>query len=182
MCGRRQASPSRRGFENEDLSAAILRMENGAIGTLTVSDSVVSPWSWEMTSGEYPVYSSTAQSCYMLGGSEGSLSVPDLTLWRHDGGRDWWKPITATVEPRDASDPLINQIAHFAAVIAGEEQPLVSGDEGLKTLQVIEAIQKAARTGETETIGVSTRPAVPARGGAAVRESQFLQSDKRQNI
>ena len=53
---------------------------------------------------------------------------------------------------REASNPLINQIAHFAAVIEGKEAPLVTGREGLKTLQVIEAIQTAAMSGETVNI------------------------------
>ncbi len=148
-----QASPSTRGFENEDVAAAVLRFENGAIGTITVADTVVSPWSWEMTSREYPVYPPTSQSCYLLGGTHGSLSVPDLTLWTHRGERDWWTPISATTLPRDASNPLVNQIGHFAAVIAGREAPLVSGEEGLKTLQVIEAIQSAAQSGAPVPIG-----------------------------
>ncbi len=144
-----QAAASARGFENEDVAAALLRFESGAIGTISVSDSVVSPWSWELTSRENPAYPPTSQSCYLLGGTHGSLSVPDLTLWTHKEVRDWWTPICATTLLRDASDPLINQIGHFARVVAGEERPLVSGREGLKTLTVIEAIQTSARTGET---------------------------------
>lgn len=41
-----QTAPSLRGFENEDLAAAVLRFESGAVCTITVSDSIVSPWSW----------------------------------------------------------------------------------------------------------------------------------------
>lgn len=141
-----QMAPSRRGFENEDLAAAVLRFESGAIGTITVSDSIVSPWSWELTSREYPIYPPTSESCYLVGGSRGSLSVPDLTLWSHAGERSWWNPVTATTMPREASDPLFNQIMHFAEVIRGNELPLVTGAEGLKTMMVIEAIQKAATT------------------------------------
>ncbi len=155
-----QAAPSARGYDNEDVAAAVVRFANGAIGTITVSDSIVAPWSWEMTSGEYPVYPVTSQSCYQIGGSHGALSVPDLTLWTHSGKRDWWSPISATALPREASDPLVNQIAHFAAVIAGRAEPLVSGREGLRTLQVIEAIQVSAET--------STLVDVDPRGAAAV--------------
>lgn len=163
-----QAAPSERGFENEDVAAAVLRFENGAIGTITVSDSVVSPWSWEQTAREYPVYPATSQSCFLVGGSHGSLSIPDVTLWTHKGDRDWWNPISATNMPRDASNPLDNQIAHFAAVIAGKEQPLVSGEEGLKTLQVIEAIQTAARRGETVFIEKQPSPPGTAKAGKSI--------------
>lgn len=154
-----QASPSRRGFENEDVAAALLTFENGVIGTITVSDSIVAPWSWEMTSREYPIYPATAQSSYMIGGSHGSISVPDLTLWTHQELRDWWTPISATSTPCDASDPLVNQIEHFAAVIEGRVAPLVSGREGLKTLAVIDAIQRSAQSGQMVSITGRATPA-----------------------
>ncbi|MFZ5963385.1 Gfo/Idh/MocA family protein [Thalassococcus sp. BH17M4-6] len=153
-----QAAPSQRGFENEDVAAALLTFDTGAIGTITVSDSIVAPWSWEMTSREYPVYPATGQSAYQIGGSHGSLSIPDLTVWSHGAVRDWWTPISATSVPQSASDPLVNQIAQFVAVIAGTETPLVSGREGLRSLAVVDAIQASARTGQT----VQLRPRAEA--------------------
>ena len=148
-----QMAPSLRGFENEDLAAAVLRFESGAVCTITVSDSVVSPWSWELTSREYPIYPATSESCYLIGGSEGALSIPDMRLWQHEGGTSWWNPITATAMPVSSSDPLINQIAHFEDVIRGRANPLVTGEEGLKTLRVVEAIQIAAQTQTTIHLG-----------------------------
>lgn len=150
-----QMARSRRGFENEDLAAAVLRFESGAICTISVSDSVVSPWSWELTSREYPIYPSTDESCYLIGGSEGALSVPDLRLWQHEGGASWWNPINSTTVPVNNSDPLVNQIAHFADVILGTANPLVDGEEGLKTLEIVEAIQRAAIS--QELVRVSQR-------------------------
>ena len=143
-----QATAAVRGYENEDVAAAVVRFANDAIGTITVSDSIVAPWSWELTSREYPIYPATAQSCYLIGGSHGALSIPHLSLWTHKDARNWWTPINATSIPRDTGDPLINQIAHFAEVIRGNAEPLVSGMEGLKTLQVIEAIQSSAANNE----------------------------------
>ncbi len=143
-----QSAPSRRGYENEDVAAAVLGFANGAIGTITVSDSIVSPWSWEMTAGENPAYARTQESCYMIGGSRGSLSVPDLRQWTHQGeNRDWFTALSTTVQPRSFSDPLVNQITHFAEVIRRDAQPLVTGKEGLRTLEVVEAIQKACGIG-----------------------------------
>ena len=147
------ARPARRGGENEDVASALLGFATGAVGTVTVSDSIVAPWSWEMTAGEYPIYPRTTESCYLLGGSDGAMSLPDLRVWRHAAGqRDWWTPIAATSEIRDATDPLVNQIAHFAEVVRGAAEPLVSGEEGLKTLRVIEAIQQAAASGQAVSL------------------------------
>ena len=143
-----QMAGARRGYENEDIAAAILTFENGAICTITVSDSIASPWSWELTSGEYPIYPKTDQSAYLIGGSDGALSIPDMRLWRHDGTADWWSPIGSETVEVLAADPLINQITHFSDVIRGKAEPLVSGMEGLRTLKVIEAIQTAAEANE----------------------------------
>ncbi len=143
------AAASARGHENEDVAAAVLQFESGAVGTITVSDAIVAPWSWELTARENPAYAPTDQSCYLLGGSHGSLSLPDLKLWRNDGERSWWHPMSATNFPIDSADPLLNQIQHFCQVIQGEQEPLVTGSEGAQTLRVIEAIQHSAMNGTT---------------------------------
>lgn len=143
------AAPSARGYANEDVAAAVLTLATGAIATISVSDSIVAPWSWEMTSGENPVYPQTSESCYMIGGSRGGLSIPDLRVWSHeDGQQDWWTPITTDAVRWEASDPLVNQIKHFRDVIAEGVAPLVSAGEGLETLRVIEAIQTSVTTGQ----------------------------------
>jgi predicted dehydrogenase len=41
-----------RGYGNEDCAAILLQFENGALGTLTGSDAVAAPWSWELDSGK----------------------------------------------------------------------------------------------------------------------------------
>ena len=153
------AAPSSRGFENEEVAAAVLTFETGAIGTIAVSDIAVSPWSWEMTSAENPAYSATAESCYRIAGTDGALSIPDLRLWTHEGAPDWWSPIRATSLMRAQADPLAAQIAHFAEVIEGEAAPLVSAREGLRTLQALEAMTRAARTGRVETL--AKKPEIP---------------------
>ena len=146
------ATQSLRGFENEDVAAAVLKFKNGAVATITVSDAIVAPWSWELTAGENPAYPQTPQSCLQIGGSEGSLSIPDLTVWSNHGAKSWWNPIAARSVPREFSDPLVNQIRHFGRVITGDEAPLVSGLEGMKSLQVVEAIQNSAVNAETINI------------------------------
>ena len=56
---------------------------NGALGTVSASDTVVSPWSWELTTGENPAYPRQDQSCYQIGGTHGALTIPALELWSH---------------------------------------------------------------------------------------------------
>ena len=141
------ACPSLRGFENEDLATAVLQFHSGTIATISVSDSIVSPWSWELTARENPAYPAIAESCYLIGGSQGGMSLPDLRVWQHGEKPDWWTPISAKTLTCKMDDPLDVQMAHFAAVINGEEKPLVSGDEGLKSLEVVEAVALSSATG-----------------------------------
>ena len=143
---------SRRGFENEDIATAILQFCSGAIATISVSDSIVAPWSWELTARENLAYPATSESCYLIGGSEGGLSLPDLRVWRHDRVPDWWTPISAQNITCDMGDPLVAQMEHFAAVIAGLEVPLVSGGEGLKSLEVVEAVSLSSASGRAITL------------------------------
>ena len=142
-----------RRFEVEDSAAAIIQFASGALGTFSLSDAVAAPWSWEMTAGENPDFTSTRESCYLIGGTRASLSIPDLRLWRHKDGGYWKDPIAAAVFPRStprrSAAPLAAQLAHFANVIRGLEAPLVSGEEALQSLRVVEAFQQSARTGET---------------------------------
>jgi len=111
---------------------------------MTVSDSVVSPWSWETSSNENSEFPNSNQLCYLIGGSEGSLSIPELKIWKHQSKPDWTKSITNEKIFFESNNPLIDQILHFAKVIRKETKPLVSGLEGLKSLKVIEAVQKSS--------------------------------------
>ncbi len=142
------ASNALRGNEVEETAAIILRFANGALGTATVSDAVTAPWSWELTSGENPAYPQQDQACYQIGGTHGSLSLPQLEVWRNPGQRGWWEPLTRERVPYAPEDPLVRQIRHFCAVIRDGAAPLMSGREGLNTLRVIEAIQLAVATGD----------------------------------
>jgi len=55
--------------------------------------------------------------------------------------------MSPTLKQVDMSDPLVNQLQHFAAVIRGEETAIVAAREGLQNLAVIEAMRIAAKTG-----------------------------------
>jgi predicted dehydrogenase len=141
-------SNATRGFPVEDTAAMVFTFDNGALGTFLLSDTAASPRSWEQTSQENATYASYPdEDCYHVAGSRGSLSIPTMRLSTYPGTRSWWEPFdTVTVEV-ERSDPLANQIEHFAAVIRGEEEPVCSGRDGLKTLRVVDAVVESARTG-----------------------------------
>lgn len=140
-------SSSQRGLDIEDSAVVIMGFANGALGTMTLSDTIVSPWSWELTAGENPAYPRTREASYQIGGTQASLSLPNLALWHYGQSAGWWEPIAAetqAVQTDGITDPLARQVIHFCDVIAGVAEPVVSGAEGLATLRVINAIELAS--------------------------------------
>jgi predicted dehydrogenase len=141
-------SNATRGFPVEDTAAMVFTFAGGALGTFLLSDTAASARSWEQTSQEdtnYPAYPD--EDAYHIAGTTGSLSVPTMRLKIFSGTRSWYEPYETRTETVERSDPLVNQVEHFAAVIRGEARPIVSGRDGLKTLRVVEAVVEAARTG-----------------------------------
>ncbi len=136
-----------RGNAVEETAAILIEFRNGILATASVSDSVVAPWSWEMTTGENPVYPKADEACYVIGGTHGSLAIPSLEIWRNPGVRSWWEPFEKQRVEVENEDPLVLQIKQFCKVIRDEEQPLVSGREGLETLKVIDAVKRSAASG-----------------------------------
>ncbi|MEN3150821.1 Gfo/Idh/MocA family oxidoreductase [Neorhizobium sp. IRAMC:178] len=136
-----------RGNAVEETAVILIEFSNGILATASVSDSVVAPWSWEMTTGENPVYPKADEACYVIGGTHGSLAIPSLEIWRNPVKRSWWEPFENERIDVEEQDPLVLQIRQFCKVIRGEEQPLVSGREGLQTLKVIDAVKRSAASG-----------------------------------
>lgn len=150
------ASNGVRGYPVEDTAAALLRFENGALGTVLLSDTAVSPWCWDMCAGEQDQYPRQDANALFITGTEGSLSLPDLSLWRYAGERHWHQPLTREQTATLKADPYTRQLQHFAAVIRGEAAPLCSALDGLRTLQATRALLEAAASGQSVTCPVST--------------------------
>jgi predicted dehydrogenase len=140
-------SNARRGFEVEDTAAVILRLAGGALVSISLSDTAVSPWSWDMASREsahYPVLPAPVNSHYLMG-TEGAITLPQLQHWRYDGKAGWHEPIALHDASVARGDPYEEQLRHLVGVVRGEEAPLISAADGTRTLQATLAVHEAAR-------------------------------------
>ncbi|MGJ5176308.1 Gfo/Idh/MocA family protein [Bradyrhizobium oligotrophicum] len=144
------ASNAVRGFAVEDSAAVLLRLVNGALVTLNLSDTAVSPWSWDLASGEsmnYPPQPVPVQT-HFLSGTEGSLTLPTLDHWHYKSGKSWFAPITRDGIEIGRGDPYRAQLDHLVRVVRGEEPPLISARDGALTLRATMAVHKAAESGQ----------------------------------
>ena len=133
----------------EDTATVSLIFESGALCTLNISDTIVAPWSYELTAGENPAYPVTNQSAYMIGGTKGSIQFPNLKYWFYKKERSWWNKIFLKSDINKKDDnTLVNQIDHFSDVVLKKVKPKVNGSDGLNSLKIFAAITKSAKTGK----------------------------------
>ena len=138
-----------RKYKVEDTATVSLIFESGALCTLNISDTIVAPWSYELTAGENPAYPVTNQSAYMIGGTKGSIQFPNLKYWFYKKERSWWNKIFLKSDINKKDDnTLVNQIDHFSDVVLKKVKPKVNGNDGLNSLKIFAAITKSAKTGK----------------------------------
>lgn len=139
-------SNAARGFAVEDTAAVTMRFQNGALGTLTLSDAVQASWAWELSSGEDVRYAQELTNAFLICGTKGSLALPTLDMcWNERGGGEA-DPLLRKRLPIVPADPWYVEVDHFARVIRGEEKPLVTPADGVRTLAAIEAVKESAQT------------------------------------
>jgi predicted dehydrogenase len=154
------ASNRIRSFPVEDTAALIMRFQNGAVGSMVLSDAVPSPWAWDLASGQAPYFPHTPADCYYIGGTAASLAVPSMEMWGHQNGGDWRDPLVHQRLPVEGSNCYVNQLRHLVDIVRSGAKPLCDARDGMLTLAATLAVNVAAREGRSvdvaEIIGASS--------------------------
>ena len=127
-------------IESEDVINAMLTFESGALGVVQASTAF------------WPGYSERVE----IHGSKGTAIITGdkLTTWdvQNDSGDP---PPLASDVASGSSDPMAislepfeRQFLDFGRAIEQKSKPLVSGEEGLWALEIVEAAYRSSRTGE----------------------------------
>ena len=139
-------SSATRGFEVEDTASLAIKFENGTLGTFVISDSAVSPWAWEYTSGQALYHPTQPGACLFLAGRKAALSVSDMYMWRHAHEHEHWQhPLVREHRAPERSLTYVNQLDHFIKVAHREAAPLISARDGMSTLAATLAVSLAGR-------------------------------------
>ncbi|KAH6892429.1 hypothetical protein B0T10DRAFT_483769 [Thelonectria olida] len=144
---------SQRGFDAEEGAVLTIRFKSGAVGSFLVSDNLPSPYNFEAGTGENPLIPKSGQDFYRVFGTEGSLSVPDMTTWSYKGTqKSWHSELVKDQVPVPDGVPFELQLSHFVRVIQGEEGPSCSAEAGLAAMAVCQAIKDALEENKTVDI------------------------------
>ena len=136
-------SNATRGYAVEDTAAMMFTFASGALGTFLLSDTAASPRSWEQTSQENTSYDShDDEDCYHLAGTSGSLSVPTMRLRVYEGERVLVGAADLVHRRRRAHRPAGQPDRAFRRRHPEGAAPVCSGRDGLKTLRVVEAVDR----------------------------------------
>lgn len=131
-------------IETEDLGVAAVEFTNGALGVI------------EGTTAVTPSYKERIE----LHGTKGSLTLTGglVTEWKVEGCQEEDYLDIQKVSYGETNSPAIADVNHraqlrdvIAAVNEGRD-PLVTGEEGIKSLQIVLGIYESSRTGQKITL------------------------------
>lgn len=119
---------TRKDIEVEDTAAAILKFKNGAIGTIQGATSV------------YPEQETTIE----INGDEGTLKITDskVEIWE-----SMTNQLAAPQLPLPDHDGHAIIINDMVEAIINDREPMISGVEARKSVEIILAVYESARTG-----------------------------------
>ncbi|MBI86318.1 MAG: oxidoreductase, partial [Planctomycetaceae bacterium] len=103
-----QASSAARQLAVEDTLSISLVLESGAVASILASDTTPSPWSYEATTRENPLYFPNDENCYYFFGTLGSFTFPQMQRWRYTSEKafGWQHPLEMSQRVVVRADPL----------------------------------------------------------------------------
>ncbi len=142
-------------IEVEDTATAVIKFKNGAQGTIEAS---VSPNKTNYTFARIVVYGSNGAWASVTETPEGRVGLNDV--WEIPGEEEEGKRLYQEALARDEYmfEPFSGkrpdasyhglQIQEFLQAIQQNREPLVNGEEGRKSVEIIQAIYRSGRTGQ----------------------------------
>ena len=143
-------------IEVEDTSVAVLRFKNGAIGNIVVSNSQNPALFGKITvCGENGACTGvqTDGGAMFIAGVPSSVEAPYNDIWTIPGEtslKDGWRAedeaLFARINPMEYFHEI--QIRDFLQAVIEDREPMVSGEEGRKTVEIFTAIYRSQRDGK----------------------------------
>lgn len=143
----------------EDSCSIIFEFEDGVHCSYSISDGVPGPWGYDVAAQEM---NSTIMRTYhgenslRVFGTKGSFGLPNMDFYHclgddpsDDSTYGWKTPIIKEHYEVGRPDPATATLEHFADLCNGvTDKPRCTGEDGLATLKVLQAVIESAKTGQ----------------------------------
>lgn len=139
-----------RGNEVEDSVSAIVEYKEGVTASYFVSDGTPSPWNYDLAAEENVFWNMCpGENSLRVYGTKGSFGFPNMDLYYYDDDAfGWTSPLLHEHFDIEKNDPMTAELEHFIDLCLGREiVARCSGEDGIATLKVINAIFESINTG-----------------------------------
>lgn len=139
-----------RGNEVEDSVSAVVEYKEGVTCSYFVSDGTPGPWNYDLAAEENTFFTMCpGENSLRVFGTKGSFGFPNMDLYYYDeDAYGWTSPLHHKHFDVKKNDPMTAELEHFVDLCKERETvPRCSGEDGLATLKVINAILESAETG-----------------------------------
>lgn len=147
-----------RGYEVEDNVSVLIEFEEGATATYFVSDGTPSPWNYDLLAHENEQWApETGENCMLIFGDKGSFGFPNMDFYHYPSDEldefGWRHPMVKEHFEVERNDPMESEVNHFVDLALGREAvPRCTGEQGLASLKLINAVIEASESGQIVTI------------------------------
>jgi len=139
-----------RGNESEDSCSALIEFAEGPTATYFLSDGTPSPWNYDLLAhADERMCWEDGQDSMHIFGTKGSIGFPSFTFYTYPDEEHWgwFQPLTQEHIEVELNDPMQSEVDHFIDLCLGRETvPRCTGEQGLKTLKMVNAIIESANT------------------------------------
>ncbi|MEF2655703.1 MAG: Gfo/Idh/MocA family oxidoreductase [Eggerthellaceae bacterium] len=139
-----------RGNEVEDSVSAVVEYKEGVTASYFISDATPSPWNYDLAAEENTFFTMCpGENSLRVFGTKGSFGFPNMDLYYYDENAfGWTSPLIHEHFEVEKNDPMTAELDHFVDLCMGREtKPRCTGENGLDTLKVINAILESVDTG-----------------------------------
>ena len=136
-----------RGNEIEDSVSVLYEFAEGPTATYFISDGTPGPWNYDLSACENHFFKwSPGENSLHFFGTKGSLGFPNMDFYSYEEGHfGWGEPLVKVHFELEKNDPMTAELEHFVDLCTGREKtPRCTGEDGLATLKVINAILESA--------------------------------------
>lgn len=141
------------GFEAEDSVSVLFEFAEGPTATYFIADATPSPWNYDLLAHENEQWApETGENCLHIFGDKGSFGFPNMDFYHYPDDTPehygWRNHLVKEHFEVERNDPMESEVAHFLDLILGRETtPRCTGEQGLASLKVINAVIESADTG-----------------------------------